>query len=411
MAVKKKWVGILLGVGVAVSVGVAAVKGRGEDLVEVKTQTLETRDLVSKVSANGVIDAARKVDLSANVMGQIVNLAVREGDRVEKGDFLLQIDQTQLAATADGAAASLKALFHERDAARAAAEEARRNFERAERSFGDELIPESELDRARSAVDSAVAQVAAIEQRIDRARADLAGARDTLSKTKMTAPIGGVVTRLPVEEGEVAVIGTMNNPGTVLMTISDLSTVEAVLEVDETDIPYVALGQRAEVTIDAYDDETFEGVVTEVGSSPIEKAGDDAIDFEVHVRLEAPPAGIRPGFSCSADIITDRRDAAIALPIQALVLREHPDTGDDEEGVYRMTSAGEPGEASEIEFVAVETGITGETDVEALSGVEAGDEIVTGPFQALRDIEDGDRVEREKEREEKEGGRDRGRRG
>ena len=207
----------------------------------------------------------------------------------------------------------------------------------------------------------------------------------------MVAPISGTVTRLPVEEGEVAVIGTMNNPGTVLMTISDMSVVEAVMEVDETDIPQVRLGQPAEVTIDAYGDEIFQGLVTEVGSSPIETRTSEAINFEVKIQLAEPPERVRPGFSCSADIITDTRENVVAAPIQALVVREKPgeDGGrpTDEEGVYVLDP-----EAETVRFTPVETGITGETEIEITSGLEEGEIVVTGPFRVLREIEDGGKV-------------------
>jgi HlyD family secretion protein len=373
------------------AIGAAVARGRRETPPDVTIQTIARKTLVSKVSANGSIDAQRKVDLSANVMGQIVNLAVREGDEVEKGAILLQIDQAQLEATAAGAAASLNALFHDRDATRASAIDAQRTLDRAQKSFDDELIPISELDRARTALEAAEAQVQAIEQRIAQARANLAGARDTLSKTKMVAPISGTVTRLPVEEGEVAVIGTMNNPGTVLMTISDMGVVEAVMEVDETDIPQVELGQIAEVTIDAYGDRIFDGLVTEVGSSPIETPTTEAINFEVKIQLSDPPESVRPGFSCSADIITDTREDAIAAPIQALVVREKPaDDGGrpgEEEGIYVIE-----GEPAAVRFAVVETGITGETEIEILSGIEEDDTVVTGPFRVLREIGDGDKV-------------------
>jgi HlyD family secretion protein len=396
---RKLWIWLVIAIVALAAVGFAVARSRREEPPEVTTEAVARKTLVSKVSANGSIDAQRKVDLSANVMGQIVNLAVREGDRVEKGDFLLQIDQTQLEATAAGAAASLNALFFDRDAARAAAADARLTFERAEKSYSDELIPISELDRARSAFESATAQVAAIEQRITQARANLAGARDTLSKTKIVAPIGGTVTRLPVEEGEVAVIGTMNNPGTVLMTISDMSVVEAVMEVDETDIPSVRIGQPAEVTIDAYGDEVFAGIVTEVGSSPIETLTSEAINFEVKIQLSEPPESVRPGFSCSADIITGTREDVLAAPIQALVVREAPDAQGDrpqeEEGVYVFDE--ESGTAS---FAAVGTGIAGETEIEIVSGLEAGQEVVTGPFRVLREIEDGSAVRRQEKKGE-----------
>jgi HlyD family secretion protein len=402
---RKLWIWIAVVAVIIVAAGIIIARSKREKPPEVTTETIARKTLISKVSANGAIDAQRKVDLSANVMGQIVNLAVREGDRVEKGDFLLQIDQAQLEATAAGAAASLNALFHDRDAARASAIDAQRTLDRAQKSYADELIPVSELDRARTALESAEAQVQAIEQRIAQARANLAGARDTLSKTKMVAPIGGTVTRLPVEEGEVAVIGTMNNPGTVLMTISDMSVVEAVMEVDETDIPQVELGQPAEVTIDAYGDQVFDGLVTEVGSSPIETLTSEAINFEVKIQLAEPPAAVRPGFSCSADIITDTREDVIAAPIQSLVVREKPaDAGGqptDEEGIYVLNEEDET-----VRFAPVEVGITGDTEIEILSGLEAEDIVITGPFRVLREINDGDKVtpppppEEEEEEEE-----------
>src|SRR5688572_29410422 len=273
----------------------ASIKSRKQEGTPVTFGKVERMDLTSKVSANGRIDAKRKVDLSANVMGQIINLAVREGDVVKKGDFLLQIDQKQLAASAEGAAASMRALFSDRDAARATYAEAQQNYERARRNYAEKIIPQAELDRARSALDSARANVSAIEQRIQQARANVTAARDTLSKTTMTAPMAGVITALPVEEGEVAVIGTMNNPGTKLLTIADMSVVEAVMEVDETDVPNVKTGQRATVTIDAYPNKTFNGVVTEVGSSPMVGAtgGAEAVNFEVKIQLEDPPVGVR----------------------------------------------------------------------------------------------------------------------
>ena len=383
------------------AVGVGASR-RGKDVTPVTLGKVERVDLTSKVSANGQIDAKRKVDLSAHVMGQIINLAVREGDVVKKGDFLLQIDQKQLAATAQGAEASIRALLSERDAARANAIEAERTLERARRNFEQKIIPQAELDRARTSVDAARANVRALEQRIDQARANFAAARDTLSKTTLVAPMDGIVTALPVEEGEVAVIGTMNNPGTILMTIADMSEVEAVMEVDETDMPAVRIGQRATVTIDAFPNKTFSGLVTEVGSSPITDrartaAAADAVNFEVKIQLENPPAGVRPGFSASADIVTGTRSKAVAIPIQALVVREKPGTAgkpQDEEGVFLF-------ETGKVRFVPVKTGLSGENLMEVVTGIDAGRQIVTGPFRALREIKDGSKVKEQKEDEKK----------
>ena len=389
---------IIITVIVLVAIGgivFASVRANRVEGTPVSMAKVERADIVSKVSANGRIDAKRKVDLSAHVMGQIVNLAVREGDVVRKGDFLLQIDQKQLAASAEGAAASMRALLSDRDAARASLAEAELNYQRARSNFAERIIPQAELDRARTALDSARAGVAAIEQRIGQARANVAAARDTLSKTTMTAPMGGIITALPVEEGEVAVIGTMNNPGTKLLTIADMSVVEAVMEVDETDIPNVKVGQRATVTIDAYPNKTFSGTVTEVGSSPITQggvSGGEAINFEVKIQLENPPEGVRPGFSASADIITGTRERALAIPIQAVVIREKKEGEKtrDEEGVYVHKDGA-------AQFVPIVTGLAGESNIEVVRGLAEGQEIITGPFRALRELKDGTKVRRQEE--------------
>jgi HlyD family secretion protein len=396
---------ILIGLAVlivAVVVFGIAWSRRDKDVTSVTMAKVARMDLTSKVSANGKIDAQRKVDLSANIMGQIVNLAVREGDVVKKGTFLLQIDQKQLAASARGAAASLQALFSDRDAARATAVAAQHDFQRAQANFAQKIIPAAELDRARAGYDSAQANVAAIEKRIDSARANVAAAQDTLSKTTIRAPMDGVVTALPVEEGEVAVIGTMNNPGTKLLTIADMSVVEAVMEVDETDIPAVKVGQRATVTVDAYPNKTFNGIVTEVGSSPIQRnpgAGTEAVNFEVKIQIENPPPGVRPGFSASADIITGTRSKAVAIPIQALVVREKPGSAksakpQDEEGVFVVDKGA-------VKFAPVSTGLAGESNIEIASCLKEGQQIVTGPFKALREIKDGAKVKEQKEEKPK----------
>jgi HlyD family secretion protein len=395
---------IILGIVILVIAGLVTagfVSRRGKDVTAVTIAKVEKTDLTSKVTANGRIDAKRKVDLSANVMGQIVNLAVREGDTVKKGTFLLQIDQKQLAASAESAAASLQALFSDRDAARASLSEAERNYQRAQTNYNAKIIPLADLERTRSLLDGAQANVSSAERRIDQARANVTAARDTLSKTTMVAPMDGIVTALPVEEGEVAVIGTMNNAGTKLLTIADMSVVEAVMEVDETDIPNVKVGQHANVTIDAYPNKTFSGLVTEVGSSPIVRNGGlggsstEAVNFEVKIQVENPPPDVRPGFSASADIITGTRTKVVAIPIQALIIREKPGTGggkpQDEEGVFLYQNA-------TAKFAPVKTGLSGESSIEIVSGLRDGQQIITGPFKALRDINDGSKVKEQKEK-------------
>ena len=409
---------IILGAGVAIVVIgalTAFIRGRDKDVPRVTTAKVEKLDLVSKVTANGKIQAQRKVDMSALVMGQIVNLAVKEGDQVKKGQLLLQIDRAQLAAQAQGREASLEAMRHDLDAAKSTAAQAKFDYDRASQNFKGNILAEADLQKARSNLDTAVANLAATEQRMRSTMADLAASRDSLSKTTVTAPIEGVVTSLPIKEGEVTVIGTMNNAGTQLMTISDMGSVEAVMMVDETSVPQVKVGQKATLSIDAYPNTKFEGTVAEVGSSPIPKtdpdlltlvANSEAINFKVKIRMENPPDSIRPGFSVTAEIVTGRREGTTAIPIQALIVRDvekkdkKPATGrpETEEGVYTIRDG-------KLAFVKVKTGIAGELMIEVTEGPKPGQEIVTGPFKVLRQVKDGDKVIIEKEKEgDKKGG-------
>src|SRR5262245_56891476 len=261
-------------VGVLVVLGLGAIlafslSGKDRNLARVTTAKVERVDLLAKVTANGKIQARRKVDLSALVMGQIVNLAVKEGDHVKRGQLLLQIDKAQLAAAAQGREASLEAMRHDLDAAKANAAQAKLDYQRAKGHYDAHILPEAEYQKAKSSLDTAEATLAATEQRMNQASADLLGSRDSLSKSTVTAPIDGIVTALPVKQGEVTVIGTMNNPGTQLLTISEMGEVEAVMMVDETSVPQVKIGQTASLSIDAYPGRTFPGRVTEDGAAPI----------------------------------------------------------------------------------------------------------------------------------------------
>ena len=262
-------------------------------------------------------------------------------------------------------------------------------------------VATADLDQARTALSSAEAMVLASERRVEQARATLDGARDTLKKTTVVAPMDGIVTARRVEEGEVAVIGVLNQPGTVLLTISDMSVVEAEMEVDETSIPSVEVGQDARVRIDAYPNRTFDGVVTEVGSSPMDptemQQQTEAIKFKVKVEIKDPPSTIKPGLSVQADILTGFAGQAVVVPLQALVVRDIPrEEGEarapgaprEEEGVYLVKDG-------KAEFQAVTTGLLGELDVEVLEGLEGGETLVTGPFRALRNLKPDEAVTEE----------------
>jgi HlyD family secretion protein len=376
---------------------------RGPKAIPVQTAAVGREDLQAKVTANGKVQAQKKVDISATIAGQITQLAVREGDEVKKGQFLLQIDAVNPRAAVRSTESSMQALLKDRDAARSTRDLAKADAERAEQNFKVGILPSADLERARTAAATAEAALLAAERRVEQARAQLEGARDTLAKTTVRSPINGIVTAKRVEEGEVAVIGVQNSPGTVLLTISDMSVVETEMEVDETSIPSVAVGQEARIRIDAYPNRTFEGVVTEVGSSPIltTSPATEAIKFKVKIQMKEPPEGIKPGLSVQADILTGFRPQALTIPIQALVLREierapgeqpAPGAPRDEEGVYVVNDG-------IVRFQAVKTGLLGELSLEVLEGLEGGETIVTGPFRALRSLNPGERVREETEAE------------
>jgi len=419
MSRRVKWaIGIAVAVLLAVVV-VASIKSRDKSTTKVTTAKVSKVPLVATVSCNGRVRARVKVDISSQVMGQIVTLAVVEGEQVKKGALLLQIDRAQFDANAQATQAGLDALFAQREADKFTREQAERDLERTKKNYEAKIESEQNLQKAQLALDSARANERADERRIEQARANLLGNKDSLRKTTIVSPINGVVTAKPVEQGENAIVGTMNNPGTVLLTVSDMSVVEGEMEVDETDVPHVKVGQKAVLTFDAYPDKKFDGVVTEIGGSPITKSalGTDssAVNFKVKVQVTSPPANIRPGFSVSGKIETDRRESALAIPIPALVVTDpallerkkpgakpSPTSGaavaapataagpaekkKDVEGVFLVKKDGT------VEFRKIKTGISADLQTEVLEGLAEGDEIVSGPFKALRQLRIGDRV-------------------
>jgi len=405
----KTWKIVLIAAGavVALLLVYAWVSARDRRIPRVTTARVELEDMVSKVTANGKIQAEKKVELSALVMGQIVNLAVRDGDAVKKGDFLLQIDRNRAVAEEAGSAAALAGSLAARDSARAMLEQARRDADRAGRNYAANILPEAENQRAKATLETAQADFHVAERRVEQNRANLNASRDTLSKTTVRAPIDGVVTNLPVKEGEVTVIGTMNNPGTQLMTISDMSTVEAVLMVDETDVPNVRVGQKAILSIEAYPDRVFEGLVTQVENSPIARTDpelqglittSDAINFKVRVKLIRPPERFRPGFSVTADVITGSKPRVLAIPLAAIVVRDSPKGEKTAAGRIKTESGVYALREGKAKFLPVQLGLAGELKVEITGGLAAGQEIMTGPFKTLRTLKEGDKAKVEKEK-------------
>ena len=364
------------------------LQSQREKSLKVTVEKVKKENLTSITSASGEVKPKKNVNISAHVAGRIIKIGVEEGQKVKENDFLLKLDSTQYEAMADRDRALISS--HKADLIRAEAtlKKDERYYERQKKLYDEKLISEELLEAADAQYEISKAQHQAILFQIQQAQASLESTLDTLSKTIYNSPIDGIITSLRVEEGEIAMIGTMNNPGTILMTIADLSVMEVEVEVDETDVIGVEIGHRAEVRVDALPDQTIEGKVTEIGSSALQQttASQESKDFKVIITLENPPESLKPGLSASADIITAEKQDALAVPISALVLREKEEeennkNAEQEEGVYVV-------ENSRVKFYPVEKGIMGEMMIEIISGLEEGQEIVVGPYSALRQLKD-----------------------
>ena len=398
MTWKKGWMvgGVLVALGAA-----AVVYDRRDQGLPVQVALAAREDIEAKVSANGKVQAVTKVDITANTIGQVTRMMVKEGDPVRTGALLLEIDPIQSRAAAQSREANLKASTQDLASAVAKRDQNRKDFQRALLNHQAGIISQSDFEQARTTLDMAESAARSAQQHVDQARADLAGAADVLDKTRITSPMAGVVTGKHIELGETAVPGLQNQPGTVLLTVSDMSKVEAEMEVDEASIPQVKLGQQAQVRIDAYPNQVFDAVVTEVGGSPIVQTNtNEAIKFKVKVQLKQPPLTIKPGLSTQADVFTGSRTQVLAVPIQALVVKDlKPRPGEafkpgeprEEEGVFVMA-------AGKAVFRPLKTGLMGDLTVEVLSGLQGGESLIVGPFKALRELKGGEAVRVEKPR-------------
>ena len=409
-------------VAVAVLGGVVAynVHARNNSQVAVQTQKSGRRELVSVVSASGEIKPKRYVNISANVSGRIEHLLIKEGDTVRKGQVLARIDSTRIAAGERQSAAALEGAKADLARAEADVEASRLAFERTRRMHADRLVSDQVFEQVDAELKMKTAAVNAQKKRITQGEALLASNRDDLEKTNVIAPMDGVVTSLPKEEGE-TVIGAQSFSPTVIMTVADLSVMEVEIMVDETDIRNVRIGQPAEVRVDALEGIKIKGDVTEIGSSAIPRGlttqqaastntANQAKDFKVEVTLKDPPPTLRPGLNATADITTARKDAVLAIPIQAVVVREiskqgkvmdpaavqasesdpgaPPEKGQEKEGVFVVVD----GKAT---FRPVKTGIIGETEIEIGDGLKEGEEVVTGSYKTLRTLKDQAKVKPE----------------
>ena len=327
---RKRKIAIGAGVVVVLAVVALSLSGRDGDEVEVRVEEVARRDLIARVTATGHVEPKTSIDISADVSGRIVRLTVEEGDDVEDGQLLLVIDPARFEAAVDRTEAALAD-------AQAREAQARGNYQQAERDWdrirqlkeaAEGMLTDTEYEQARTQAEVQQALYESARHGVNMARASVREARDNLSKTVIEAPMSGRVTRLNVERGETAVVGTMNNPGSLLLTIADLSVMEAVIEVDETDVPEITIGDSTVVTIDAFRGREFHGRVTKIGNSSIrprnqlQSSSEQAIDFEVRITLEDPGVDLRTDLSATADVVTAVRPEVLAIPIIALTLME-----------------------------------------------------------------------------------------
>ncbi len=456
---KRKWKIVIAIVAVLVAgAGVyASTVYSKHGVVTVQTGRVVRQDLASVVTASGEIKPKNYINIGANAMGDITELLVKEGDKVHKGQLLAKIEDVQPEADVQAQKATLASAEADSNAAEAGLKASDDNIttmqaaidhdkadlarmksdlDRAEELYKEKLMAkqdwelkkftyeaqvsavkesETRLSGARASREQVAAQLASAQKRVAVAKANLVRFNDVLEKHSAVAPLDGMVTNLPVRQGESVVPGLQNQTGTIIMTIADMSQITAEVKVDETDIVNVALGQSADVTIDAIPNKTFKGHVTEIGNTAILRStgvaasqsatsSQEAKDFKVVVALDNPPDEIRPGLSCTAKITTATRNNALTIPIQALTVRQRgdleakPATGSGTAAAAtKVDPAAEKAKKEEIQgvfvvsgekvvFHKVDTGITGATDIEVTGGLKEGDQIVTGTYQVIRTI-------------------------
>lgn len=430
MTPKRKAVLIVAGVVVVGGFIALSAAKRRQPSTEVRMEKVQRRDLVSIVTASGKLQPKQSVDVSSDITGRIVGLPVREGDMVQRGQVVVRIDPTQFEAGVERAQAFLASAQAAMAQAQANSDQAERAYVRARdiRAQNPQLVSQEALEQAETQQRIATANLEAARHQVDQSAAGLREAQDALRKTTILAPMSGKVTRLAVEEGEVAVPGTFSRETGLLMTISDLSVIEVKVQVDETDVVRLGMGDSAEISIDAFSDTTFTGRVTEIANSAVLGAGSvgaggqqQAVDYEVVITLDRPPRDVRPDLSATARIITETRDSVLTVPIIALTVRE-PEAAADSTNRRDSSRSGlqaqqEPAARGasdstarrrapkEVEgvfvvdtvtriarFRPVKVGIAGDEYFEILEGVADGETIVAGSYQAIRDLRTGGRV-------------------
>jgi HlyD family secretion protein len=409
-----------IGAGVlALIIAVGASRG-GKNGEPVQFARLRTEDITSRVRAPGKIEARTQVKVSADVPGKITHLLVKEGDKVHKGQLMLQLDDTQFLAMARQARATLAGDRARLNDAESALKLAESNYERSKAQYQENVLSKAEWDQANHTVESARLAVAAAREEIARSEGALAGAEDNLSKSRFLAPFDGVVSALNVEQGEIVITGTMNNPGTEILTVSDMGRMLVRADVDETDVVDMKLGQKAKITVDALPDTSFNGTVTEIGNTAkrtVTSTAEGQTNFEVKVVFDDNVPQVRPGMTADVEVATATHEKTQGVPIQAVVVRTERELARAKAGKAAEKKP-RPGGAMAAEddtvgrkdkeiagvfvvregvahFVPVRTGIASETDIEVFGDLKAGDVVVAGPYKALRDLKPNAKVKQQ----------------
>jgi HlyD family secretion protein len=399
---------LIIFLGMIVVFGSLLLVQKREKMVSIYTADVKRGDLTAKVSAFGRVQPKSTVDISASVMGEIVKLAVEEGQNVKKGDFLLQLDKTEYESRVEQAQAGWKAAKANVKLAKANLEKLKQDLRREKQLLSQQLTSQETVDALETQLSVQEATYEAYVEQAARAEAAMEEAKDSLRKTTIYAPMTGIISQLNAEVGEVVIMGTMNNPGTVIMTISDMSIMEVEAEVDESDIVDVELNQAVEITVDAIEDSIIKGVVSEIGNTGItfgRGTQEEVTNFMVTVTVTDTSTlvkKLRPGMSATIDIITDTRVNTLYVPIQSVLSRTEKQVRDmekfdekkegdekDEEptkGVFIVT------DETTAQFVPVVTGISDETDIEIVSGVEEGQQVIAGSYKALRNMRNGKKL-------------------
>jgi len=419
------WGGIAaLVVAILVIVNVRRTPG-GQASVE--AGDVKRGSLSSTVRAPGRVQPETQVKLSAKVPGAVVKLAVKEGDHVKRGQFLLQIDDAQYRAEVGEAKAAIEAARSNLRLAQAAFDQSDAVLQRKVALSKQNLVSAEELDQAKAQRNSDRARVDANQEQVHQAEASLLVAEDNLKKTRFDSPLDGVITQLGIEKGEIVVIGTMNNPGTIVLTVADLSRMKVEADVDETDVATIQIGQTAQIKVDALPDTTLTGTVSTIANSPYienSQTQEQQTNFKVDVAIDHPPLSLRPGMTSDVEIKTATRDGVLYVPIQAVVVRTSEDLETPAKGKKKQGALAEEGQPpggksanrsrseeirgvfvivnGQAEFRRVKPGIASDTDYEVAGDLKPGEKVVTGPHKVLRSLRPGQRVKIEEPKKRKE---------